>query len=55
MREHLFGSVAMNLQAGGDQVAHRARRVGTGMLTGRATQRKRLVREGYHGPFWIKK
>jgi hypothetical protein len=45
MREHLFGSVAMNLQAGGGKVAHRARRVGTGILAGHATGEKRLAPE----------
>ncbi len=44
----------MNLQAGGSQVAHRARRVGTGILTGRATGEKRPALAGHHGSFGIK-
>src|SRR5271156_5581949 len=47
-------SVAMNLPAGGGQVAHRARRVGTGILT-ICHGEKRLMLEGHHGPFGIKR
>jgi hypothetical protein len=45
----------MNLQADGGKVAHRARRVGTGILTGQPPWRKRLVLEGHHGSFGIKR
>jgi hypothetical protein len=43
----------MNLPAGAVQVAHRARRVGTGILTVSHGE-KRLMLEGHHGPFGIK-
>jgi hypothetical protein len=44
----------MNLPASVVQVAHRARRVGTGILMIRHGE-KRLMRDGHHGPFGIER